>query len=69
MSKSGTYKVIDGEVVKVSDKVPSLRPPVFLKSDGEFIEEFATKEHPKGQWVANKDEKRRILDDLHLAEV
>lgn len=69
MSKSGTYKVIDGEVVKVSDRLPSLRKSVYLKSEGEFVEEFATREHPRGQWVKNKDEKRRIMQEMKLAEV
>lgn len=65
MSKTGTYKVIDGEVVKVSDRIPSLKAPVYFPSacdhSGYYSE--ALDKH-----FYSKDHKRQVMNEMGVAE-
>lgn len=56
-------------MVKVSDEIPSLRPFVHLAEGGKFYEEFHDKAHPGGQYIENKDQKRRVMKELGIAEL
>jgi hypothetical protein len=60
---------VEGRVVKVSDEIPSLRPFVHLAEGGKFYEEFHDKAHPGGQYIENKDQKRRVMKELGIAEL
>lgn len=66
MNKSGTYKIIDGELVKVSDNIPSLKPSVwFPKASGHsgyYSENLDSH-------IMSRDHKRRILKEKGAAEV
>jgi hypothetical protein len=71
VSKTGTYAYRDGKLVKVSDRVPSLRSPVYFpprskRSCGAYEEEHFG---DKPVMVTSKDHKRQIMKEQHLAEV
>lgn len=66
MSKTGTYKIINGELVKVSDRVPSLRPSVYFPKASDhsgYTSEMA------GVHFRNKNHKREVLKEKGWAEV
>lgn len=66
---TGTYKIVDGECVRVSENIPNIRDGVYLPSGGKWYEEFNDKANPHGRFIENKAQKRQVLKELHLAEV
>jgi len=45
MSKSGTYKYINGEVVRVSEKVPNIsRPSEKVRQDNRYKDKYGVKD-------------------------
>lgn len=68
MSNTGTYKMVKGKFIKVSDRLPKLRssvyyPPRSKRSCGSYYDE-----HLGDTWVHSKDHKRKILQEQHLKE-
>lgn len=68
MSNTGTYKMIDGELVKVSDRVPSLKPFVYFPGHG-ANDHSGYYSEGLGKFVKSKDHKREILKKKGWAEV
>lgn len=69
MSKTGHYKYINGELVKVSDK-PRISKSVFFpkrskQSCGAYVDEHLGHEPVV---VKSKEHKRQIMRDQHLGE-
>ena len=71
MSKTGTYAYRGGRIVKISDKIPTLRSPVFFprrsqRRCGAYIDPNLGHEPVV---VKDKDHKREIMKREHLKEV
>lgn len=74
MSNTGTYKVIGGELVKISDRTPKIPALVYFPPRSErvngsrWVEEFNDDAHPGGRRVSSKEETRRVMKELNLKE-
>ena len=69
MSNTGTYKLIGGTMVKVSDKVPSLRKPVWFPPRSQVGVSGYKDEHLGHNVILeNKDQKREYMRKNHVAE-
>lgn len=66
MSKSGTYKVIDGELVKVSDKIPRLKENVYFPGASDHSGYFSENLNAH---IRSKEHKRQVLKQKGAAEV
>lgn len=64
MSKTGTYRVEAGKLVKVSDEVPRLKQRVYVKRGGQYFENLG----PEPVWIRDAAHKRRVLRELKLEE-
>lgn len=64
MSKTGTYKVVNGEVVKVSDRVHT-QSDVFMPRDtihsGHYFENLGT-------IITSKEHKRQVMKEQNVTE-
>jgi hypothetical protein len=67
MSKSGVYKYdpATGEVIRVSDRIPSLKKPVHWDNGWDHSGYHS---EALGCHIRSKDHKRQILEERGLAE-
>jgi len=63
MVKTGTYKYVDGILVKVSDKIPSIKSPIYFPKTGGYYSESLNKH------FESKTEKRNFMKKKGYAEV
>jgi len=62
MSRSGTYKLIHGQMVKVSDKIPCLNDVFNIH----FKEDYYS--HELGCQITSKAQKKRLMEENNLIE-
>ena len=62
--KTGTYKVVEGQVVRVSGRIPRLKPWVYVKPGGQYFENLGH----RPVWIEDAAHKRRVLEKLELRE-
>jgi hypothetical protein len=65
-SKTGKYKVINGEVVKVSDRIPQLKTRVWFP--GKSAHSGAHFENLDDKTFYSADEKRTYMKEHNIAE-
>lgn len=62
MNRSGTYKFIHGQMVKVSDKIPNLNDVFNVY----FKEDYYS--HELGCTITSKAQKKRLMEENNLIE-
>jgi hypothetical protein len=68
MSNTGTYKLIDGKMVKVSDKTPNIKGHMWYPKRSQRSHGGYHDEHLGDVFVESKEHKRQIMKEQHLAE-